>query len=98
MVPAQVVLHKTDAFPLDGMADGDARSVRAVGCPAKGIAEFGNAMAVYFLHREAEGAPLVSQRVEVEYFVRGAVGLLFVVIDQDDEVAQLVFGGTKRSF
>src|SRR5579875_321995 len=58
----------------------------------------GDIVAVDPLSVPAKSRPLVHDRLDIHYLLRGAVGLLIVVIDEGHEIVQAVMGSSQGRF
>src|SRR5207237_10259329 len=60
------------------------------------LAQLRHTVPVNFYDRKPERSPLVGERFQVEDFVRRAVGLLLVVVQQHRQAAEFVLGGAQN--
>ena len=85
VVPRGDALREVDTSSLDCV--GDYRRGRVVGLTSQGITQLGNIVSIDFHHCEAECSPLINERFKIPYFGDGSVGLKFVVVDYDGQIA-----------
>src|SRR5579884_2230776 len=97
-MPIKIVFHETYTFAFDRMADQNARFSRFKRHAAEGAAQLGDTVPICLLDSKAEGLPFIRKRLEVEHLVSRSIRLLFVVVDQDDQVFELVLGRAERRF
>ena len=98
MVPRQIALGDAAAFAFDRVANERAGLGGIERSFAKDFSKCINIVTVYFANGETERGPLVRERLQSLDLRDCAVGLLFVVINQDGELRKFVLGRRQGRF